>query len=181
ASLVILILILTVQYVLRAPVPLSFLATLYLYIILIVIVMAGFLFLLRSHLSRYSQRETESQRASATDVLDEGLAAFRGRLPRRFQSAEILAVSSDDHYVKVQTDRGDAIIRMRLADAIAHLASLDGQQVHRSWWVARSAVDHVTRDSSGLSLHLAQGQTVPVSRSRRAEVDAWLENRSSAV
>jgi hypothetical protein len=87
-----------------------------------------------------------------------------GRLPPHLRDAEILAVSSDDHYLRVFTDRGEALILVRLADAIAELDGRDGAQTHRSWWVARSAVAAGSWSSRGATLTLTSGVVAPVSR-----------------
>jgi DNA-binding LytR/AlgR family response regulator len=53
---------------------------------------------------------------------------------------------------------------MRLADAVAELEGLEGAQVHRSWWVAREAVEGARRDGDRLWLSLKGGAEAPVSR-----------------
>jgi DNA-binding LytR/AlgR family response regulator len=91
-------------------------------------------------------------------------ARFRTRLPLRFQNAAILALQAEDHYLRVHTDIGEALILMRLSDAITELAVMGGAQTHRSWWVARSAVSKSTRgDGKGL-LTLSNAIEAPVSR-----------------
>ena len=53
---------------------------------------------------------------------------------------------------------------------------IEGMRVHRSWWVARSAVTGWERDGKTLTLQLSSGQTVPVARDRQPLVRAagWL-------
>ena len=65
---------------------------------------------------------------------------FLDRLPAKFRAADIHAVSAEDHYLRVHTSAGETMILMRLADAIRELAGLEGLQIHRSWWVARSGL-----------------------------------------
>lgn len=103
-------------------------------------------------------------------------ATFMSRLPTRLQSASLLAVSAEDHYLRVQTEAGDALILMRLSDALTELAGLDGAQTHRSWWVARPALASVHRDDGRVCLILTSGLKVPVSRSHQAALKArgWL-------
>lgn len=86
------------------------------------------------------------------------------RLPFAFRDAGILAVCADDHYLRVYTGRGEALILLRLADAVAELEGLEGAQTHRSWWVARSAVVEASWSSRGASLTLTGGVVAPVSR-----------------
>ena len=91
-------------------------------------------------------------------------ARFPDRLPLRLKGAAIHAVESDDHYLRVHTDRGSDLILMRLSDALAELEGLEGAQTHRGWWVARDAVRHVERSDGRATLTLEGGVKAPVSR-----------------
>lgn len=97
-------------------------------------------------------------------------AALLDRMPPKHQRARILAIMAEDHYLRVHTGAGDCLIRMRLADAVRAVAMLDGAQVHRSWWVAREAVDLIERKSGRVELVLSNGLRVPVSRSQSAHL-----------
>lgn len=90
---------------------------------------------------------------------------FLDRLPPKYRGAQLYAVSSEDHYLRVHTDRGEELILMRLTDALRELESADGLQVHRSWWVARDGVAEVSRDDGRQKLILKSGAAAPVSRS----------------
>lgn len=86
----------------------------------------------------------------------------------------LLAVVSEDHYVRLYTDRGSQLVAMRFGDALAGLADAAGMQVHRRWWVATEAVDTITRTGAGLQLRLRNDLNVPVSRSFAQQVrKAW--------
>ena len=98
-------------------------------------------------------------------------AAFRaedptlsGLLPHKLSGARLLALEAQDHYVRVHTDRGSALVLTGLESAIAKLAGVEGQRVHRSWWVARAAVTDVRRGGGRAVLRLTGGVEVPVSR-----------------
>ncbi|AGB75267.1 MULTISPECIES: transcriptional regulator [Rhizobium] len=52
--------------------------------------------------------------------------ALRAKLPLGMRSAAILALSAEDHYVRVWTDRGDALILINLVAAIAALGEKAG-------------------------------------------------------
>lgn len=97
---------------------------------------------------------------------------FLSRLPVKYRTAELYAVSSEDHYLRVHTSFGEELILMRLADAMRELAGADGLQVHRSWWVVKSAVRDTARQGSRLSLILASGRQAPVSRTFLQDVKA---------
>lgn len=91
-------------------------------------------------------------------------ARFLDRLPPRLRGARLIAVQSEDHYLRLHTDRGSDLILMRLADALSELEGLEGAQTHRSWWVARDAVRDVARGDGRATLTLDGGLSVPVSR-----------------
>lgn len=95
----------------------------------------------------------------------------------RAPSAEgVLAISSEDHYVRYYRERGSQLVAKRFGDAILGLVPDQGLQVHRGWWVADSAVERVTRSAGGLSVRLRNGMTVPVSRSYSQLVrKAWAD------
>lgn len=75
----------------------------------------------------------------------------------------IVALSAEDHYLRVHTERGDSLIHHRFSDAVRELGDA-GVQVHRSWWVATSAVERVERDGDRHVLVLRGGVRAPVSR-----------------
>lgn len=91
-------------------------------------------------------------------------ARFLDRLPPKLRGATIRAVVSEDHYLRIHTDRGSDLILMRLADALQELEGLEGAQTHRSWWVARDAVRDVERGGGRATLTLEGGLEAPVSR-----------------
>lgn len=101
--------------------------------------------------------------ASSPAVLKRLPLPLRGRLIH-------LAVS--DHYVEVATDKGKALVLMRLSDAIGETAPVAGLQVHRSHWVALDAVRRTSRQSGKPMLELVNGTTVPISRGFMAEAKA---------
>ncbi len=96
---------------------------------------------------------------------------FLSRLPLKYRQAELHAVSSEDHYLRVLTSLGEELILMRLADAVRELEG-SGLQVHRSWWVATAAVREVKRTGGKLSLVLPSGKEAPVSRTYAAGAKA---------
>ena len=78
--------------------------------------------------------------------------------------SDIVALEMEDHYVRVHTALGSELVLMRLRDAMVHVSDFEGQQVHRSWWVARHAVEDVVRDGRNVRLRLARDVEAPVSR-----------------
>jgi len=102
-------------------------------------------------------------------------ATFMQRLPVKYRTSTLYAISSEDHYLRVYTSLGEELILMRLADAILELGGDKGLQVHRSWWIAHDAVSDERKDSGRSFLITPSGTEVPVSRSyRSAAKDAGL-------
>lgn len=89
---------------------------------------------------------------------------FLQRLTGKLKGAEVHAVESEDHYLRIHTDRGSDLVLMRLSDALGELEGLEGAQVHRSWWVARDAVLGARRGDGRATLTLKGGLEAPVSR-----------------
>ena len=103
-------------------------------------------------------------------------AALMVRLPMNLRYARLLALQAEDHYLRVHTDAGSALILLRMSDAVAELAGIEGKRVHRSWWVARAAVVGTASEKGRTLLRLVGGLKVGVSRSSRPELarDGWL-------
>lgn len=94
-------------------------------------------------------------------ILDRLPPAKRGRLRH---------LSVQDHYVDVRTDRGGALLLMRLQDAVAETEGVEGLRIHRSHWVASDAVAEAVRRDGRLFLRLDDGTELPVSRSYVSDV-----------
>ncbi|MFI5001992.1 MAG: LytTR family DNA-binding domain-containing protein [Reyranellales bacterium] len=133
----------------------------------------------------YEQRlhavaDAERERVAALPQAGSTTAAvpdFFRRIPPAL-GRDLLALEMEDHYLRIHTALGSDLILLRLRDALAELGPERGRQVHRSWWVAESAITSVERDAGRTVLVLRNGLRVPVSRSFRDQVrDAgWLED-----
>lgn len=98
------------------------------------------------------------------------------RLPLQYRQLEIVALEAEDHYLRVHfDDGGSTLILMRLSDAIAELPDALGAQTHRSWWVAKKAVDNLSKGDGRATLNLSNGVSAPVSRSfyKRLSDEGW--------
>lgn len=125
---------------------------------------------------REVDRATPSTHESETVAVEQQTQpVFFERLPPHLGS-DLLALEMEDHYVRAHTALGSELILMRMRDAVAELQGIEGAQVHRSWWVARDAVEDVKRDGRNLRLVLPGGIEAPVSRTRAAELKeaGWL-------
>jgi hypothetical protein len=77
---------------------------------------------------------------------------------------DILCMAMEDHYVRVHTPLGSELLLMPMARAVTAVATIEGMRVHRSWWVARSAVIRVDGLARSMRLHLSNGVAVPIAR-----------------
>lgn len=102
-------------------------------------------------------------------------AAFPSALLRKLPpgiGSDIIALETEDHYLRVHTVGGSALILMRMSDAVALLDPQLGAQVHRRWWVAQSAVAGLQTEGQKLSLRLIDNSMVPVGRTFTAAARA---------
>jgi len=85
-------------------------------------------------------------------------------------------LKAEEHYVSLTLRGGTSfLLRGRLADAIEQVPPEAGLQVHRSYWVARSALAALNRKRDGWRLRLRDGTEIPVARNRQAKVRDWVE------
>jgi len=95
------------------------------------------------------------------------------RLPDEVKG-NLMAISSSDHYVQVLTDCGSTSVLLRFSDALREIEGVPGQRVHRSHWVADSAVNYVRRDGYRHFVVLRSGDELPVSRTYADEAaERW--------
>ena len=69
-----------------------------------------------------------------------------------------------NHFVRVTTDRGSAMVLIRFSDAVRELAGHSGAQVHRSHWVAAGQAKQILHEKNRTMIELADGRRLPVSR-----------------
>jgi LytTr DNA-binding domain len=105
---------------------------------------------------------------------------FLERLPP-FLGRDVIALHSEDHYLRVYTRRGDGLVLVTISEAMRTLEALGfvGLQVHRSWWLCINAVKQVqSRDRKTYAL-LENGIQVPVSQTYRALFDKTFSTMQS--
>jgi len=98
-------------------------------------------------------------------------------IPAELQG-EVFCLKAEDHYLRIYTSAGEALVLFCFSKAIKSLSQEKGMLVHRSFWVARQAVKKARRVGQRQYLDLLNGLSVPVSRSRMAQLrDAqWLQS-----
>lgn len=89
--------------------------------------------------------------------------ALLDRLPLDKRGA-LVALSVEDHYVRVRTLRGEELVLMRLSDAIREVGATVGAQVHRSHWIAFGQVVSARREGDRAILTMTGDLEIPVSR-----------------
>lgn len=104
-------------------------------------------------------------------VPDPAFARFQAGWPAHLRAAALLALAAEDHYVRLYTDRGEALVAGRFGEALRAVERLAGTQVHRSWWVSDGAVQGLVRQGGRWTIK-GPGLDIPVSRRFRPHVRA---------
>lgn len=94
---------------------------------------------------------------------DARVPAFMARLKKPASLDSLLALRAEQHYLQVITTAGRELVLYRLSDALRELPPQLGIQVHRSWWVKRSAICGVECRGRKMTVVLANQERVPVS------------------
>lgn len=100
--------------------------------------------------------------------------------PLGVEPASVLCLQMEDHYVRVHHKGGSELVLATMRQAQKALHRVPGLQVHRSWWVADTAVAEPVLEGRNLRLRLTNDLLVPVSRQAVASVRAagWLNRHS---
>jgi DNA-binding LytR/AlgR family response regulator len=98
-------------------------------------------------------------------------SALLNKLPPEI-GCDIVALETEDHYLRVHAAEGSALVLMRMADAVASVDPRLGAQVHRRWWIAEAATAGVQADGQKLSVRLSDGRLVPIGRTFAAAARA---------
>ena len=89
-------------------------------------------------------------------------------------SDPILWAEAREDYVKLVTSNENRMVLNRFSDILRELPSDAGIRVHRSHWVAYSAVSELYRDGSSLQVRLKTDDVIPVSQSYRTAAEVAL-------
>lgn len=106
-----------------------------------------------------------------------GPASAPAARDRAILGREVIALQMEDHYVRVHAPAGSQLLLMTMAEAIGLLGGVDGERTHRSWWVARQAVDRIEGTPRAMRVHLTNGIVAPVARNAVARLRSagWLD------
>lgn len=132
-------------------------------------VVAAAIFTFRKFLMPPDEPADEVSEENVSDETSE--VRLLRRLPNDIK-ADILSLSASNHHVDVTTDRGRALVRVRMSDAIDEMEGVEGFCVHRSHWVARDAIREVRRvNAQKIVVVLRNGDELPVSRKYRCNLE----------
>lgn len=98
-----------------------------------------------------------------------------------YDKTDIYYLKSAEHYVELVSSDHIGLERANLRDLIELFTDQDGIQPHRSFWVARQAVNRLSRNNSKWVLLLNNGDEIPVSRGRQKKVRIWLNEKSPGI
>lgn len=101
--------------------------------------------------------------------IDTRTPAFIRRLAPHL-GTELILLSAEEHYIRIVTRLGSALVLYRFSDAIEELTRFDGDRVHRSFWIAWCEVVKIQRQGRTYRLKMSSGEYVPVSRSQTGVV-----------
>lgn len=87
---------------------------------------------------------------------------------------DIIRLHAQDHYVEVVTAEGRCLLSDRFSDCVARLQAVPGLQCHRSHWISLRHVAELSPSGSAYLCTLSNGDRVPVSRRRYAELKGRL-------
>lgn len=107
--------------------------------------------------------------------LEVEMPALFDRLEKIPHAKQVLSLTAQDHYVEVSTDLGSELCLMRLSDAIEQVKPIAGFQIHRSHWVAKSAIKKVDANATAPKVHLSDGRKLSISKSRLTEFSDFLK------
>jgi len=102
---------------------------------------------------------------------DDRRQQFFALIPRAL-GQDIIAVSSDMHYLHVHTTLGKCMVLGTIRD-VASLLEDAGLLVHRSHWVAHAHVQRIAKRGSAWECVMTDNLRIPVSRRNRAKVAEW--------
>jgi len=128
--------------------------------------------LIESSESAYRVAPPSDSTAPAVTALPARAGFLRhSKLP---ETATVLALEAEDHYLRIYAACGSDLIRYRFTDALTELGHTSGLRVHRSWWVNSDCALRFTATGKVAEIALTNGLRVPVSLRYRSAVEREL-------
>jgi hypothetical protein len=118
-------------------------------------------------------------KAEAGRYAESARAEFISRLPESL-GTNVVAISSDLHYLHVYTDRGRCMILGSLQQAADSMGDA-GLRVHRAHWVARRAIVKIVKNGQQWYCLLSNDLKIPISRRNKSTVAGWFGHTTRIV
>lgn len=122
-----------------------------------------------SDASEFSPVKTSSPASAIRSAGQAAMDDLRCKPPVEI-GRDVVAARAEDHYARVYTTAGDALILSKFSDVVAALAPLGGLRVHRSWWARTDAMNTVAQSGQSLILTMTTDLEAPVSQACRSVV-----------
>ena len=123
------------------------------------------LFNFRWWVARLESRQPKQTDVQETETIEvDETRALQQKLPPE-KRGKLLAISAEQHYVRVHTDAGEDLVLMPFTEAIAKVPNKCGMRIHRSHWICFDAVQELLVAGNHLSVKLKNDIELPVSRS----------------
>ncbi|MEL7449019.1 MAG: LytTR family DNA-binding domain-containing protein [Pseudomonadota bacterium] len=123
--------------------------------------------------------DVDVEKAEAGRYAEEVRNEFLSDIPEAL-GTNVLAISSDLHYLHIYTELGHCMILgslQRAADALGE----DGMRVHRAHWVARRAIVKIVKDKQQWYCLLTNDLKIPISRRKKSVVAGWFGHSTKIV
>ena len=148
------------------------------FLVLPVLFLGGIALLIDYLMAKIIRSHAQSSGVSNDDT---SIVIDKKFLGSKWSQNEILLVQAQEHYLSVHSEKGSALIKGRMSDAVKILGNSEGVQTHRSWWVALSHVESISRKGRDVHLKTKDGLIVPVSRARLENVKASLKTQGIII
>jgi hypothetical protein len=126
-----------------------------------------------------STEPVDLDKAEAGRYAETARAEFISRLPESL-GTNVIAISSDLHYLYVYTDLGRCMILGSLQQAAESMGEA-GLRVHRAHWVARRAIVKIVKNGQQWYCLLSNDLKIPISRRNKSTVAGWFGHTTRIV
>jgi hypothetical protein len=126
-----------------------------------------------------SAEPVDLDKAEAGRYAESARAEFISRLPESL-GTNVIAISSDLHYLHVYTDLGRCMILGSLQEAADSMGEA-GLRVHRAHWVARRAIVKIVKNGQQWYCLLSNDLKIPISRRNKSTVAGWFGHTTRIV
>jgi hypothetical protein len=126
-----------------------------------------------------SSEPVDLDKAEAGRYAETARTEFISRLPESL-GTNVIAISSDLHYLHVYTDLGHCMILGSLQQAAESMGEA-GLRVHRAHWVARRAIVKIVKNREQWYCLLSNDLKIPISRRNKSTVAGWFGHTTRIV